>query len=841
MTDEVYNLERVMTPAPPAGTADDVGTSHFVPAPCQVACPIGTDAPSYLAYIWEGKLEKAFEAITATNPLSSICGRVCDAPCEPACRRADSDGPIAIRNLKRFVMDRLGADYKPPVVQVSRPESIGIVGGGPAGLTAAQDLAAAGFSVAIYEMTDRLGGMAAWGIPEFRLPDGTIAEDIDRLLAGYPGIEVHTNSPLGDAVTLADLKQRHDAVLLAIGAWWGKTMTIPGADHPGVIDGVGFLRQVNAGDRPELPESVVVIGGGDVAMDACRAAKRLPGCNEVTVVYRRGPDEIPARKDELEGAVKEDIAFTYHTQPVAVVKTESGLALRCRRTELGEPDEDGRRRPVEIAGSEHDMPCGMVIMAIGQQAESAELDRLGMMAKDRVATDWDGMRTADPNVFAAGDGAFGGSTLVMAMQHGHRAAYYIKAHLDGIDDPIPYRTPFRTRRVPIAQDANWEVFPRIDAAFHGLGDNPVQFSEIESTYTAEEARDEAARCYRCDIETGSADYSVSNREDIFVMARARAEDGRLQNALLRKRLKTRADPFGIDWQPTMDDLVFLPANLSRLVIDPYRDACNTATRLFDAVGLASPFLVTGFDTAPEQVRRGIAAGIAAEGSAYLGRRPLADDVPWIQICNTAADIDPAAAATALRTETGLPPDGERPAPIGLIASAYGLREAIKTALANDIAFLLLEGNGPIDDPWPECTGAPDLTLLRDTIAIMRAMNREEDLEILYFGGVRTGTDGAKLLAQGANAAIIGLSMAFALGGSVEGLDIMFRGDYSDADRADGAACFLRSLSAEASIMARCTGKTDVHNLEPEDLRAITCATAEATGLPLAGARISAGN
>ena len=293
MTDEVYNLERIITPPPPAGSADDVGTSHFVPAPCQVACPIGTDAPSYLAYIWEGRLEKAFEAITATNPLSSICGRVCDAPCEPACRRADSDGPIAIRNLKRYVMDKLGAEYKPPVVQVSRSESIGIVGGGPAGLTAAQDLAAAGFGVHIYEMTDRLGGMAAWGIPEFRLPDGIIAEDIDRMLAGYPGIEVHTDSPLGTAVTLADLKQRHDVVLLAIGAWWGKTMTIPGADHPRVIDGVRFLRQVNAGDRPELPESVVVIGGGDVAMDACRVAKRLPGCKDVTCRLSPRPRRDP--------------------------------------------------------------------------------------------------------------------------------------------------------------------------------------------------------------------------------------------------------------------------------------------------------------------------------------------------------------------------------------------------------------------------------------------------------------------------------------------------------------------------------------------------------------------
>ena len=182
MSDPVYNQVRVAPPPPPAGQADDVGTPNFVPAPCQVACPIGTDAPSYLAYIWEGEVEKAFEAITATNPLSSICGRVCDAPCEPACRRTDSDGPVAIRNLKRFIMDKLGASHRGPQVPKTRTETVAIVGAGPAGLTAAQDLAAAGFGVHIYEMSDRLGGMAVWGIPAFRLPPSIIQEDVDRLL-----------------------------------------------------------------------------------------------------------------------------------------------------------------------------------------------------------------------------------------------------------------------------------------------------------------------------------------------------------------------------------------------------------------------------------------------------------------------------------------------------------------------------------------------------------------------------------------------------------------------------------------------------------------------------------
>ncbi|NBT28496.1 MAG: FAD-binding protein, partial [Gammaproteobacteria bacterium] len=177
----VYGLERISVPVAPPGFSDDTADRHYVPAPCQVACPVGTDAPSYIGYIWEKKYAEAFEAITATNPFSSICGRVCDAPCEPACRRESSDGAVQIRNLKRFVMDQLGADAPTTQFEVTRPESVAVVGSGPAGLTAAFELCKAGFSVNVYEMTDRLGGTMVWGIPQFRLPTGIIEEDINRL------------------------------------------------------------------------------------------------------------------------------------------------------------------------------------------------------------------------------------------------------------------------------------------------------------------------------------------------------------------------------------------------------------------------------------------------------------------------------------------------------------------------------------------------------------------------------------------------------------------------------------------------------------------------------------
>ncbi|MEM7224210.1 MAG: FAD-dependent oxidoreductase [Pseudomonadota bacterium] len=832
---DVYDINRIVPADAPAEFPDDVADTHFVPAPCQVACPIGTDAPSYLAYIWEDKFEEAFEAITATNPFSSICGRVCDAPCEPACRRADSDGPIAIRNLKRYVMERLGKDFTLPEIEVVQTKTVGIVGSGPAGLTAAQDLAEAGYEVHVYEMTDRLGGMMVWGIPAFRLPVGTIEEDLNRMMTHCPGIKVHLNCALGRDVTLDELKQRHDAVLLTIGSWWGKAMGVPGEADSRVVDGVAFLRRINAGERPELPETVVVVGGGDVAMDACRSALRMPGCERVKVVYRRTPEEIPARRDELEGALKEGIEFVYNTLQLEVIEKGNGLALKCVLTAPGEPDADGRRRPVPVEGSEHHIDCGMVIAAVGQQAESDELAGQDLMAKDRVKTAWDTMRTDDEKVFAAGDGAFGGSTIVMAMQHGHRAAYYMKAFLEGRENPVPYRTPFRTRRVPVAQDPLWEMINRQEQEFHGVGDNPVAFPEIESTYNRDEARAEAARCFRCDAETGTVDYSVRNREDIFVMARTAPKDAAKHTAMLQKRLQPRPNPFAEDEPASFEHLVFLPANLSRLVIDPYRDDCRVAVNFaFDKLQTASPTIVTGFDEAPEEVREDLAASIAEHGSLYLGAASLPGDGPWLQHV-TGDALDPG--ALGYIAEPGaldVLNSAAKDKATGTIARAGDLEATLKAALEAELDVLVLDGTGALGGTWPELATGVDLALLRDAIALLRAWNREEDIDLLFFGGVRSGTDVAKLVGLGACVSVLGVAMGLAMGGTIQDGGLTFYGDMTSEDRQLAAANLLKALAGEASIMARCTGKTDVQNLEPEDLRAITVTTARAAGIPLAG-------
>lgn len=844
-TGPVYEVDRIKVPDAPPDYEDHVADKHYVPAPCQVACPIGTDAPSYIGFIWEEKWEKAFEAITATNPFSSICGRVCDAPCEPACRRAQGDGPLMIRNLKRYVMDKVGNRLDPPAVPVTQSKSVAIVGGGPAGLAAAHQLSMAGYPVHAYEMSDRLGGMMIWGIPAFRLPANVIQEDVDRLMTRCPGLEVHLNTPLGDgegAVSLEELKQKHDAVLLTIGSWWGKGMGIDGEDDPRVVDGVSFLREVNGGARPEMPETVVVIGGGDVAMDACRAALRLPGCKNVKVVYRRGPDEIPARRIELEGAVKEGIEFIYNAQQVGVSTKGNGLALKCVQTTQGEPDADGRRSPVVIPNTEHEIDCGMVIAAVGQQAESEHLGGLGLMGKDRINTEWASMRTSDPQVFAAGDGAFGGSTIVMAMSHGQRAAYYVRKFLEGVEDPMPYRTPYRTRQVPVAQDIMWEKFPPHEPDFFGVGENPVAFPEIESTYDDEIAKAEASRCYRCDAETGSTDYAVHHREDIFSMARTNPLDTAKHQAMLQRRLVTRADPFPEGREATFDDLVFLPANLSRLVIDPYREACKVKLELADRFEIPSPFVVAGFDDAPSEVRKGIAKGLVGTGTPYVGRENPGEGAIWFQLLEEGDTPSADAAAIIHRmgdTFRSVPldrPGGEEQL-LGIAISERGiLEESLTYALGSEFDLCLLDGTGGLGvTPWAEVSSMPNFALVRDAIATLRRMNKEEWIDLIWYGGARSGTDAAKMIGLGCRVTAFGVQVALAVGGHIDGNQgVTFSSDRTVDEIADATANIISASTGEASMMARCTGKTVLDNVEPEDLRTITLSTAQATGIPLVG-------
>jgi heterodisulfide reductase subunit A-like polyferredoxin len=475
-------------------------------APCRDACPTGQRAQGYIALIREGRYEEALRVIKEDNPFPAICGRICNHRCEDACNRGLVDQPIAIASLKRFVTDKVYSEpRKPPdPVPQTRPERVAIVGAGPGGLTAAQDLVKLGYGVTVFEALPVAGGMLRVGVPEYRLSAELIQREVDDIID--LGVELRLNTQVNNLQELID--EGYDSIFLAVGAHEGKKMNIPGADLEGTMISIGFLRDVRLEGKVPLGKRVSVIGGGDVAIDAARTALRL-GAEEVTVVYRRSEEEMPCRREELEGAREEGIRFELLTNPVRILGEEDGhvTGMECIRMELGEPDESGRRRPVPIEGTEHVIPTDNVIFSIGQAAG------LSFIPEDsQVSTTTWGTIVVDPEtlacdrrgVFAGGDAVSGTAFVIDAIAHGHRAAASIHRYLSGevlpplkpplpVVDMEPEEAEARMHALELSREA------RLGMPALPVAERRLSFEEVELGYTDEMAQAEAARCLQCGI------------------------------------------------------------------------------------------------------------------------------------------------------------------------------------------------------------------------------------------------------------------------------------------------------------------------------------------------------
>jgi glutamate synthase (NADPH/NADH) small chain len=411
-------------------------------ATCVEGCPVGVDIPGFVGEVERGDLAAAAKILFAANALPAVTGRVCpqEAQCEAQCVRGRKGAPVAIGHLERFVADWARSHGHDEVVASPSGRRVAVIGAGPGGLTAAGELARRGHAVTVYEALHEPGGVLTYGIPEFRLPNEIVREEVRRLEA--LGVEIRCNVVVGRTFSLDDLRHRFDAVFVSVGAGLPVFLDIPGEGLKGVYSANEYLTRVNLmrsyafgdSDTPVLHgERVVVIGGGNVALDAVRTSLRL-GAHQATILYRRGRDELPARDEEVRHAEEEGVRFRFQVSPLAIEGDEDRwvTGIRCVDTELGEPDVSGRRRPVPIDGSEHVVPCDTVVVAVGTRANpllTSSAPELELSDRGYLVADEHGM-TNLPGVFAGGDIVRGSATVILAMGDGKRIASTIDAYLD---------------------------------------------------------------------------------------------------------------------------------------------------------------------------------------------------------------------------------------------------------------------------------------------------------------------------------------------------------------------------------------------------------------------------
>lgn len=478
----------------------------LAPAPCQTACPAGIDVPSYVTLIGMGRDAEAVELIREDNPFPWVCGLVCTNPCELMCVRGRMDEPISIKTLKGFAAERAMSErtYRNPRKSPDNGRKVGVIGAGPAGLTGAYFLALKGYRVTVFEALPVAGGMMMVGIPRYRLPREVIDREVGMMTD--LGVEIRLNTRLGVDVTLDELREEgFEAFLLAIGAHGSYKLMIPGEDDfPQVISAVDLLRRVALGDRRSPGKRVVVVGGGNVAIDAARTCIRL-GCEEVMLAYRRTRSEMPAHVEEIEQAEEEGVSFSFLTIPKEVRGVDGKLqGLLCLRAALGEPDEKGRRRPVPIEGSDHLLAADAVISAIGQTVESdslAPLRELKWSKRETIVVNNITMETSVPGFFAAGDAVSGPATVVEAIGGGKRAAEAIDRYLQGIPQPKMPPVPVRRRRLECIEvpASTKMILKRPQMPLLNTDRRRITFQQVELGHPENAVREEARRCLRCDI------------------------------------------------------------------------------------------------------------------------------------------------------------------------------------------------------------------------------------------------------------------------------------------------------------------------------------------------------
>ena len=463
------------------------------PVPCVALCPAGVDIPGYVALIKEGRCEDAVRLIRKDNPFPAACAYICEHPCEARCRRNMIDGAINIRGLKRYAVDQTVALTNPPTAPATG-KTVAVVGGGPGGLSAAYFLAQMGHEVTVYEKRKQLGGMLRYGIPSYRLPRKTLQHEIDCIIR--MGIKVHTGVDVGKDITVDQLKQQYDCIYLAIGAHTDKKIGIEGENSNGVISAVEMLRHIGDDEMPDYTgKQVVVIGGGNVAMDVTRSAIRL-GAEKVTCVYRRRQEDMTALAEEVEGAIAEGAELLTLQAPLRIEANEEGnvAALWTQPQIIGMMDAQGRPRPNKAQQEERRIPADVVIVAIGQGIETRGLEEGGVKIQ-RGGTLLADSGTHLPDVqgvFAGGDCVTGPATVIRAIAAGKVAAANIDEYL-GFHHEIQAEV-----EVPLPGFADMRPRGRVACTEREASERKCDFECIECGMTHEEALQEASRCLRCD-------------------------------------------------------------------------------------------------------------------------------------------------------------------------------------------------------------------------------------------------------------------------------------------------------------------------------------------------------